>query len=492
MALLETFAAAGTTARPPAERLTGAQARRLALSVQGFTRPRPVTEARRTDRRTLRGLFERVGVLQIDSVNVLSRSHYLPGWSRLGAYDRPALDGYVHRDRQAYEYWAHEASFVPIEREPLLRWRAAAALAGEGMWKGIAQFGRERADYVAKALAEVAAHGPITAAQLSEAGAGRGSSWWGWTDGKRALEFLLWTGQVCAASRRTTFERTYDLPERVIPAAVRAVPTPDVAEAHRALLLHAADRLGVALAADLRDYFRLPAAAVRPRLAELVEAGELVEVAVDGWPSPAYLRPGLTIPRRVEATALLSPFDSLIWERVRTRRLFGMEVKLEVYTPAAQRRHGYYVLPFLLGERLVARVDLKADRAAGVLRVQAAWLEPAENQPDAGSRAAAKTIPAAGAVAAALAAELVAMAAWLGLADVQVAPRGTLAAALTRALAATPEPDPIISPVPVPVPVPASGSASTAIPGPTVGLALDDVAAPGPATSPSPSISRPS
>lgn len=455
------------------ERLTAGQARRLALATQGFARGRPAA-ARPVDRRQLRWLFDRVGVLQIDSVNVLSRSHYLPGWSRLGDYSRVALDDYVHRHRQAYEYWAHEASFVPIGWEPLLRWRAAAALAGDGMWKGLAHFGRERSDYVAKVLAEVGADGPVTASQLSEPGAGSGS-WWGWADGKRALEFLLWTGQVCAAGRRTTFERTYDLPDRVLPEAVRAVPTPDPADAHRALLLHAADRLGVALAADLRDYFRLPAAVVRPRLAELVEAGELVTVAVDGWAAPAYLRPGLTIPRRVDAAALLSPFDSLIWERSRTRRLFGMEVKLEVYTPAVDRRYGYYVLPFLLGDRLVARVDLKADRAAGVLRVQAAWLEPPENQPDAGTRAGAKTLPAPGAVAAALATELRGMSRWLGLGVVEVAPRGTLAAELTRALDAreildpTPAPalpraptagpppsEPAAEPVPAPRDVPVS------------------------------------
>jgi uncharacterized protein YcaQ len=421
------------------ERLTAAQARRLALATQGFARARAAV--RPGDRRQLRWLFERVGVLQIDSVNVLSRSHYLPGWSRLGGYSRAALDDYVHRDRHAYEYWAHEASFVPIGWEPLLRWRAAAALAGAGMWKGLARFGRERSDYVAKVLAEVEAGGPVTPSELSEPGTGSGS-WWGWADGKRALEFLLWTGQVCAASRRNTFERTYDLPERVLPSAVRAAPTPDPADAHRALLLHAADRLGVAAAADLRDYFRLPAAAVRPRLVELVEAGDLLEVTVDGWPSPAYLRPGLTIPRRVDAAALLSPFDSLIWERARTRRLFGMEVKLEVYTPAPDRRYGYYVLPFLLGDRLVARVDLKADRSAGVLRVQAAWLEPLENQPDFAARAAARTLPTSGAVAAALAAELAGLSRWLGLGPIEVAPRGTLAADLTRALTARTIPNP--------------------------------------------------
>jgi uncharacterized protein YcaQ len=200
MTLLGTSCDGVPAARPVVDRLSGAQARRLALAAQGFSRPRPPAGSR-MDRRQLRWLFDRVGVLQIDSVNVLSRSHYLPGWSRLGGYARPALDDYVHRHRHAYEYWAHEASFVPIAWEPLLRWRAAAALAGDGMWKGLARFGRERADYVAKVLAEVADDGPVTASRLSEPGRGRGS-WWGWGDGKRALEFLLWTGQVCGADPR--------------------------------------------------------------------------------------------------------------------------------------------------------------------------------------------------------------------------------------------------------------------------------------------------
>ncbi|EFC82498.1 winged helix-turn-helix domain-containing protein [Parafrankia sp. EUN1f] len=452
------------------EQLSAAQARRLALAVQGFGRPRPVALP---GRRHLRGLLDRVGLLQIDSVNVLARSHYLPGWSRLGPYSRAALDDYVHRERRAFEYWAHEASVVPVAWQPLLRWRAEAALAGEGMWRGVAAFGRERADYVAAALAEVTRRGPISAAELPGPGRG-GGSWWGWTDGKRALEYLFWTGQVCAAGRRATFERVYDLPERVLPADVLAVPTPEPAQAHRALLLHAADRLGVATAGDLADYFRLPARLARPRLAELVEAGDLLPVRVEGWSSPAYLRPGLVIPRRVDAAALLSPFDSLIWERSRTRRLFGMDVKLEVYTPAPRRRYGYYVLPFLLGDRLVARVDLKADRAAGVLRVLAAWAhdpteptdpaepaepagpgeltEPADPAELVGGVAAPASVPAmasarpstaggqppaAVVVAEALAIELLGMSAWLELGPVEVAPRGTLAGPLRRALAAS-------------------------------------------------------
>ncbi|CAJ64931.1 conserved hypothetical protein [Frankia alni ACN14a] len=474
--------------------LTGSQARRAALAAQGLARPRPTG---RLDRRHLRALFAQVGVVQIDSVNVLARAHYLPGWSRLGPYSREMFDRLVRVERYAYEYWAHEASLVPVAWEPLLRWRAAAALAGDGMWRGIAAFGRERADYVADALAQVRDRGPLAAADLAEPGRG-GGGWWGWADGKRAMEYLMWTGQLCVAGRRPSFERLYDLPERVIPPAVLGLPTPDPHDAVRILLGHAADRLGVATAGDLADYFRLPAAVARPRLAELVENGELVEVGVVGWSARAYARPGLTVARRAAGRALLSPFDPLVWERARTRRLFGMDVVLELYTPAPKRRYGYYVLPFLLGDRLAARVDLKADRAARVLRVAAAWHEPdpgsdipAPRRPGRPGRAGRAGRPSdvaadrvlAGAdpegvdladreladrelggaelegaelegadpggsasdgpdpsspaaVAAELAAELAALAGWLGLDRIEVVANGTLAPALTRAVAA--------------------------------------------------------
>jgi len=386
----------------------------VALAAQGFARARPADP---TGRARLRGLFDRVGIIQIDSVNTLARAHYLPGWSRLGAYRRDDLDRYVHTDRRAFEYWAHEACYVPVDWQPLLRWRAARAAAGDGIWGGVAAFARERADYVRAVYERVSAEGPLAAADLAEPGATRSGSWWGWTESKRALEFLMWSGQLCVAGRRGNFERLYDRPERVLPARVLAMPTPDEDTALRELLRHAADRLGVATGGDLADYFRLPAALARPRLAELVEAGELVAVTVEGWRAPAYLRPGQAVPRRVEARALLSPFDPLVWERSRTQRLFGMDLVLEIYTPAARRRYGYYVLPFLLGDRLVARVDLKADRKAGVLRVPAAWIEPAAAEPPG---------PGRGAVAAALRAELEALADWLGLDQVSSDGRGDL------------------------------------------------------------------
>jgi uncharacterized protein YcaQ len=400
--------------------LTAAQARRVALAAQGFGRPRP---AGRIDGRHLRRLFDRVGVLQIDSVNVLTRAHYLPGWSRLGSYPRERLDRYVHAERRAFEYWAHEASLVPVEWQPLLRWRAERALAGEGMWRSVAAFGRERAGYAAAVLDDVRARGPLAAAELAPgrgapSGAQAGGNWWGWTEGKRALEFLLWTGQVCVAGRRGSFERLYDLPERVIPAEVLAAPTPAADEARRMLLRHAADRLGVATAGDLADYFRLPAALAWPGIGDLLDAGELLPARVEGWRAPAFVRPGFAVPRRIEARALVSPFDSLVWERARARRLFGMGLVLEVYTPAPRRRYGYYVLPFLLGDRLVARVDLKADRVVGALRVLAAWSEP--------QAGAAEPSGTAGA----LAGELAGLARWLGLDRVEVADRGTLAAEL--------------------------------------------------------------
>jgi uncharacterized protein len=394
------------------ERLSAAQARRVALAAQGFGRPRPADP---TGRARLRGLFDRVGVIQIDSVNAFVRAHYLPGWSRLGAYSRDALDRYVHTDRRAYEYWAHEASYVPVDWQPLLRWRAARARAGEGIWGGLASFARDRGSYVEAVLDRVARDGPLAAAELAEPGGARSGTWWGWSESKRALEFLMWSGQLCVAGRRGNFERLYDRPERVLPAAVLAAPTPTDAVAQRTLLLHAADRLGVATGGDLADYFRMSALLARPRLAELVEAGDLLPVTVDGWRAPAYLRPGQIIPRRVDARALVSPFDSLVWERSRTRRLFGLDLVLEIYTPAAKRRYGYYVLPFLLGDSLVARVDLKSDRKAGVLRVLAAWLEPS-----------AADDPGAAAVSAALWAELAALASWLDLDSVAAAGRGDL------------------------------------------------------------------
>jgi len=394
--------------------LSPAEARRIALRAQGFATAR--TEATSPWPRVAAAIG-RMGLLQLDSVSVLARAHYLPVFSRLGAYDRAALDAraFGPRRRALFEYWGHEASLMPLALHPLLRWRMARAERLEGVWGEVATLARERPGHIARVLAEVAARGPLSARDLG--GDGGGGGMWSWHDGKRALEYLFWSGRLAAAGRRG-FERLYELSERALPAAVLAAPTPDEATAQRRLLAIAAAALGIATEADLRDYFRLPAAAARARLAELVEAGEVRPVTVAGWRQPAYRHGTAADARPVRAAALISPFDPLVWARGRTERLFGFRYRLEIYTPAADRRHGYYVLPFLLGEKLVARVDLKADRAAHRLVVRGAFAE-------AGVRQAR--------VAAALAAELGRLARWLGLDGIAVARRGDLAPSLAAA-----------------------------------------------------------
>lgn len=363
--------------------------------------------------------MQHTGLFQIDSVNVLARAHYLPAYSRVGPYDPALLDRMSFRKGELFEYWGHEAALMPFELHPLLRWRMKRAEAGIGTWRHVAQIARERPAFIEEVLAEVAERGPVSAGQVADDTARSTENWgWNWSPAKSALEYLFWCGRITTSSRRN-FERLYDLPERVLPRAVLDTPTPDDAEAHRELLLIAARCHGIGTLTDLADYFRLKNPEARPRIAELVEDGRLVEVAVEGWRHPAYVLPGTTIPRKVEGAALLVPFDPLIWERERTERLFGFRYRVEIYVPQHKRTHGYYVLPFLLGDRLVARVDLKSDRAAGVLRVQAAWAEP-----DAPADAVG-----------ALAAELRMMANWLGLVDVVVGDRGDLSAPLAQRLA---------------------------------------------------------
>lgn len=356
----------------PVDSLSAAAARRIALAAQGFGRPR--LDAPPSPAQAQRQI-ERLGLVQIDSVSAVVRSHYLPLFSRLGPYPHALLDrlAYDGRRRRLFEYWGHEASLLPVASQPLLRWRMARAAAGQGIYGGLARFARERRAFIDEVLAEIRARGPLGASELTNAVPGQGG-WWGWSDGKGALEFLFWAGLVTTATRRG-FERIYDLPERVLPQAVLTTPTPEPAAAQRALLLQAARALGVATLRDLRDYFRLDAAEVPARLAELAEAGALLPVKVEGWKQPAYLDPAARHPRRLDARALLSPFDSLVWERERALRVFGFHYRLEIYTPAHKRVHGYYVLPFLLGDRLVARVDLKADRKASRLRVLATHVE---------------------------------------------------------------------------------------------------------------------
>ncbi len=360
----------------------------------------------------------RLGVVQIDSVNVVSRTHYLPFFSRLGPYRREALEALAWGERPAFfEYWAHEASLLPLSTQPLLRWRMEDAREGVGVWKGVARFLREHPAVMERALAAVADRGPLSASEL-ELGVKGAGGWWGWSEAKRAAECLFWTGRLTTATRRATFERVYGLPHEVLPAEIHRAPTPPREDAQRALLRIAARAQGVATERDLRDYFRMAPAETRARIAELVEAGDLVPVTVRGWDQVAYLDPGARRPRRIGGAALLSPFDNLIWFRERTERLFGVRVRLEIYTPAEKRTHGYYVLPFLEGEAITARVDLKADRKTGVLRVMAAHAEP-DATPDTPER---------------LAAELRLMAGWLGLAEVQAEPRGDFAPALGSAL----------------------------------------------------------
>jgi uncharacterized protein YcaQ len=407
--------------------LSGAQARATALAAQGFARPRP---SGRVDVRHLRRVLADVGILQLDSVNVLSRAHYLPLFSRLGPYPRETLDRLAFHGggggdadgavegRELFEYWAHEASLVPVEMQPLLRWRMARV--DRLAWKSVARIGRERPELLAWLLEQVGERGPIRASELTVPQRRDRTQMWSWSEEKTALEHLFFAGRVGAA-RRVNFERLYDLPERVLPAAVLAAPTPAEDAAQRQLVMHAARRLGVATEPDLGDYFRLPRGESKARVAELVEAGALLPARVEGSGRDAYVPADLRPAPAVDARALLSPFDSLIWSRDRAERLFGFHYRIEIYTPAAKRRYGYYVLPFLLGDRLVARVDLKSDRRAGVLRVLGAFAEPTAE---------------AGAVAAALAAELRAMSAWLGLGAVSVARKGDLARPLSRALAA--------------------------------------------------------
>ena len=375
------------------ESVTLPEARRIALAAQGFAQPRPD----RVDAGHLRRTVDRLGLHQIDSVNVLARAHYLPAFSRLGAYDTALLDRAAwgrRGERRLFEYWAHEASLLPLSSHPLLRWRMARADQGRAGYGSMRPFAVDRRAEAMAVLDRIRAEGPLAASDFANGRAG----WWEWSEPKRMLEWLFYAGHVTTLTRRGSFERVYDLTERVIPPAVLNLPTPAEVEAHRTLIDLAGRALGIATAIELRDYYRLRPEDAKVAIASLVESGALRPAKVPGWPA-AYLHRDARYPRRVAARALLAPFDPLVWERARTQRLFGFRYRIEIYTPADRRQHGYYVLPFLLGDRLVARVDLKADRQGSRLLAHAVHLEPdapAETRDE-------------------LAAELATMAAWLGL-----------------------------------------------------------------------------
>ncbi len=404
------------------------ESRRLAVAAQGFG-PRPATASVSH----VRKLATSIHAFQIDSVNVLARAHYVSPFARLGPYPMDVLDHLAYARRELFEYWGHAACLMPVALYPLLRYRMHGDQAREFMRS-------ERGAYMANVYAEVAERGPIAAADLSNPGK-RSGNWWGWGDGKATIEHLFDAGLVAIAGRRR-FERLYDVAERVIPREMLAAPTPPREEAMKQLICLGAGACGVGTAGDIAGYLMIDGwrdrALAEPwwkrqesanggrrkpiakrLVTELVEEGRLLEVAVDGWKEPAYIPPGVRVPRRVDARALITPFDSLVWERKRIDRLFGMKYTIELYTPPPKRVYGYYVFPFLLGDTLVARCDLKADRQRGVLMVHSAFLEPGQ---------------AARRVAPELAAELRCMQSWLDLGRIEVGDRGDLIGDLRRCI----------------------------------------------------------
>ena len=402
----------------PVKRVSAAAARRIALAAQGFGGGRP---AGRVTMRHLDRMLRHTGLIQIDSVNVLARAHLMPLYSRSGPYDPALIDRAASRaPRRLVEYWAHEASLIPPGTRRLLGWRMRRAHV-DG-WQSV-RAAAEQTDLLGAVTAEVERRGPLTATEIGASidphHVPDRSHWgWNWPPVKSALEYLFWSGRLTAASRTTQFERRYDLPERVLPSEVAALPEVPDEEAFTELIRISARALGIGTAKCLRDYFRLPAAEARPAIAELVASGELIEVDCEAFDAPAYLHPEARRPRRIAHRALLSPFDPLVFERARTESLFGFRYRIEIYVPKDRRVHGYYVLPFLLDEALVARVDLKADREASTLRVLGAFGE-AGAPPETPRR---------------LAVELGLMAGWLSLERIEVEPNGDLAKALARAV----------------------------------------------------------
>ncbi|WP_319530095.1 DNA glycosylase AlkZ-like family protein [uncultured Cohaesibacter sp.] len=403
------------------------QARRIALKSQGFL-PQ-LRSVKRHDRRHLETVFGQVGLLQIDSVNVLDRAHYLTLFARLGAYDRTLIDRSAHavgrqgalddKRKRYFEYWAHEASILPAELYPALRWRMDRAARHEGLWGNVARFARENPDRVEEIYRDIEARGPVCVSDLEKRGK-RAGSWWGWDDSKLALEFLFWSGRITSAGRKA-FTRYYDLPERVLPEAALSAPALSSFEAHRLLMDIGARCHGIGTEKCFRDYFRLATGDARPAFEALIEDGVLEPVEVEGWSAKTYKHRDAELPARATCQALLAPFDSLIWQRERAESLFGFRYRIEIYVPKEKRQHGYYVLPFLMGDQLVARLDLKANRQEGVLEVFAAHGEERIDR---------------GKVATALASELRLMAGWMGLQSIRVHEAGDLAAELSLEVSA--------------------------------------------------------
>jgi uncharacterized protein YcaQ len=396
--------------------ISPALARRVALAAQGFGRSGAAT----VGTRQLNALIDRINVLQIDSVNVFERSHYLPVFARLGAYDKALLDRITMQQRAPHiEYWAHVAAFMPRAHWPLFRWRMRSYRESHGSAGSWFEQNRSTVEWL---RAELAANGPLAASEMEHDANTRRGPWWGWSDVKRALEYMFLFGEVAIAGR-SRFQRRYALPEHVLPDDLLNHDVPEH-DAVRELIRRSARAHGIGTVRDLADYYRIKAVPAKQAIRELEESGELIPVRVPGWeragrPADAWLHRDARLPRSIDVDALLSPFDPVVWERDRALRLFGLDYRIEIYTPAPKRVYGYYVLPVLQGDRIVGRVDLKNDRQAGVLRVQSAWAES-----DADDETPER-----------LASLLRRAADWQGLGAIEVSKRGTLADALSSALA---------------------------------------------------------
>lgn len=398
------------------EQISSSQARRIALAAQGFAQARPTGLV---GHRHLRKVMARLQLLQLDSVPVVVRTQYMPIFSRLGSYREDLLDEIAYREDEWFEAWSHEASLLPVEMEPWLRWSKHKAREGE-TWRNLYTLAKSEPKYIESVLQQVRDRGPLCARDLEDSRP-RSGDWWGSRSGGTiALDWLYRTGEV-GIRRTRNFAKQFDLLERIVPPNIRARPTPSFEASLDELLIRSARAHGIASADCLVDYFRLPVRPAKSRLDVLVAEGKLAQAVVEGWSKPAYRHPDSRLPRQIRASALLSPFDPVVWNRKRIAALFHFEYRIEIYTPVEKRKFGYYVLPFLMGDRLVARFDLKMDRKTRTLCVLAAHIEVGAKPLD---------------VAAAAASELNMLSRFLSAERVQVGRRGNLATALRREVAA--------------------------------------------------------